>query len=124
MNNTEIKQIVMDIAEILDEKKAEDIVILDFDGKNDFTDYMVICEAESFTQIKALSKYVDGMMRDKGIKPHSQFDDRGNNSWILLDYISVVVHIFQKEARQFYNLEKLWSEAIRIEYPQSKSTAV
>ncbi len=117
MDKKDIKQLAMEIAGILDSKKADNIVIMDFEDKNDFTDFMVICDAESLTQVNALSKYVDNMMKDKGIKSYPQGNNVGNNNpWVLLDYVSIVVHIFQKETREFYNIEKLWSDAKIIEF--------
>ncbi len=116
MTKKEIREIVLEIAELLNNKKAEDIVILDFEDNNDFTDYMVICHAESRTQLRALSKYVEDRMRDKGIKPISQKEGIENSTWILLDYIFMVIHIFEKETREFYNIEKLWSEAKVLGY--------
>lgn len=116
MTKKEIRDIVIEIAELLDDKKAEKIVILDFEDSNDFTDYMIICHAESKTQIRALANYIEDRMKDNGIKPYNQRKDMEENPWILLDYIFMIVHIFEKETRDFYNIEKLWSEARVISY--------
>ncbi len=111
-----MKKYVFELAKLLDDKKAEDVIILDFEGKNDVTDFMVICHAESNTQIKALADYVEKKMSDSGIKPMNRKSQQDENPWILLDFVFVIVHIFHKRARDFYNIEKLWSDSKLIAY--------
>ena len=100
------------VAEGLADKKGVNIVILDFkDVDNAVTDYFVICHGTSRPQVEALAESVREKVGKKlGIKPwhHEGFE---NAEWILLDYVDVVVHIFRQEAREFYQLEKLWGDA-------------
>lgn len=96
----------------IQEKKGQEIVWLDL--KNTGTavcDHFIICEAASTTQIEAIARSVEEVVeKETGEKPwHSE--GRQNAQWILIDYVSVVVHIFQTEVRQFYNLEALWADA-------------
>ena len=97
------------IAEVLDSKKARDIKVLYVEDKTVIAEYFVICTANSSTQVKALAGEVEFRTEQRGLPPYS-VEGRDNNSWILLDYSNVIVHIFSREAREFYNLEKLYED--------------
>ena len=87
--------------------KGFDVKLLDISKLTTMTDYFVICSADFDTQVKAISDEVDKKLRDEGIRCwHTE--GYKSLSWVLLDYVDVVVHVFKKEAREFYNLEKLW----------------
>ena len=104
------------IIKALQEKKGVDIVKLDLSAMpNSITDYFIICNGSSRTQVDTLA---DGVMREVktavgGFPAHKEGME--NCEWVLLDYFDVVVHIFNPEAREFYQLEKLWSDAPREE---------
>lgn len=95
------------IAEILDSKKGRDIKIVPVSEKTDIAEFFVICSGTSNTHIKSLADEVEYQTGQSGAHLLS-YEGRGNNSWILLDFASVVVHIFSREARDFYNLDKLY----------------
>lgn len=98
------------IADLMLSKKAHDIVILDLRKLTSATDHFVICSADSDTQVKAIADAVQNGTEALGVRVwHSE----GYHAltWIVLDYVDVVVHIFHKEARFYYNLERLWSDA-------------
>ncbi|MBR2346081.1 MAG: ribosome silencing factor [Clostridia bacterium] len=97
------------IAEILDSKKARDIKVLHVEDKTVIAEYFVLCTGNSSTQVKALAGEVEYRTELRGLNPYS-VEGRDNNSWILLDYSNVIVHIFSREAREFYNLEKLYED--------------
>ena len=97
------------IAEILDSKKARDIKVLHVEDKTVISEYFVICTGNSSTQVKALAGEVEYRTELRGLSPYS-VEGRDNNSWILLDYSNVIVHIFSREAREFYNLDKLYGD--------------
>jgi ribosome-associated protein len=97
------------IAEILDSKKARDIKVLHVEDKTVIAEYFVICTGNSSTQVKALAGEVEYRTELRGLSPYS-VEGRDNNSWILLDYSNVIVHVFSREAREFYNLEKLYED--------------
>ena len=97
------------IAEILDSKKARDIKVIHVEDKTVIAEYFVICTGNSSTQVKALAGEVEYRTELRGLSPYS-VEGRDNNSWILLDYSNVIVHIFSREAREFYNLEKLYED--------------
>ena len=95
------------IVSVLDAKKARDIKLLCVEKQTVIADYFVICNGNSMTQVKSLADEVDYRMSRSGIDPLHVEGERGS-SWILLDYGTVIVHIFGKDARDFYNLEKLY----------------
>ena len=92
---------------ILDNKKALDIKVLKVEDVSILSDYMVIATGTSSTHVNALADELEYKLKQVGIVP-SHVEGHRSNSWILLDYSSVVVHIFSNEARSFYNLERLW----------------
>ena len=98
------------IAKAADAKKAEDITILDMRKVAGFTDYFVICHGTSDIQVKAISDAIEDELLIHKVK-YWHREGYTNRQWILLDYIDVVCHIFNKTQREFYNLEKLWADA-------------
>ena len=104
-------------AKALDDKKARDIKVLKTDKQTVLADYFVICNGTSNTQVRALADAVEEAMTQNGEEPHHVEGHRGGQ-WTLLDYSSVVVHVFTEEAREFYNLERLWSDAAPVDVSQ------
>lgn len=97
------------IAEVLDSKKGRDIKVICVEGKTEIADYFVLCTGNTGTQIKALADETEYRIGLRGVSPY-QVEGRDNNAWILVDYSNVIVHIFQREAREFYNLDKLYGD--------------
>ncbi len=108
------KDFALKITDLIFNKKGYDVLILDLRKLASFADYFIICSADSDTQVKAIADEVDKSLKDEGIRC---WHKEGLNalSWVLLDYVDVVVHIFKREAREFYNIEKLWGDAPVIE---------
>jgi ribosome-associated protein len=102
------------ISEMIFVKKGYDVKIIDLRNLASFADYFVICSADSDTQVKAIADEIEKKLRDEGIKCWHK-EGYMALQWVLLDYVDVVIHIFKKEARNFYNLEKLWGDAPTIE---------
>ncbi|MCJ7552554.1 MAG: ribosome silencing factor [Ignavibacteriaceae bacterium] len=102
------------ISELIFTKKGYDVKIIDLKKLTTFADYFVICSADSDTQVKAIADEIDKSLRDEGIKCWHK-EGYMALQWVLLDYVDVVVHVFKKTARDFYNLEKLWGDAQIIE---------
>ena len=102
------------LANTLDGKKGEEIKVLKTEGLTTLADYFVICTATSTTQIKAMSDACEEAMEKNGEQVHHIEGHRGG-TWILLDFSSVVVHIFNEEARAFYDLERLWVDATPVD---------
>ena len=95
------------IAYLLDLKKGKNIVTIDLSGKTVIADYFVIASAYSTTAVKALSNYVEDELAKCGVEPiHRDVDQK----WVALDYGYVIVHVFYKELRDFYRIERLWED--------------
>lgn len=106
----ESKQFAETISGLMLNKKGYNIKILDLRKLTSIADFFVICSADSDTQVKAIADEIDDRLRDEGIKTNIKEGYESLN-WVLLDYFDVVVHVFHKESRGFYNLEKLWGDA-------------
>jgi len=104
-------------------KKGFNIKILDLRELTAMADYFVICSADSDTQVKAIADEIDKSLKDEGIRSWHKEGYKGLN-WVLLDYVDVVVHIFKKDVRAYYNLERLWGDApsIEVEDPALESS--
>lgn len=97
-------------ADAAEEKKARNVVILDISDISVVCDYFVICSGLSSTQVKAIAENVDEKLEKQGIKK-LRIEGFKDGHWVLLDFGYVVVHVFQEDDRQFYNLEHLWGDA-------------
>ncbi|AUG57195.1 MAG TPA: ribosome silencing factor [Ruminiclostridium sp.] len=105
-------KIAKKIADVLEDKKAKDIKIINIRELSTLADYFVIASGTSVINIKMLSDEVEAKMEEENVK---LLHREGYNSarWVLMDYGSVVVHIFHEEDREFYNLERLWSDGMK-----------
>ena len=97
-------------ARALSDKKGREIQVLEIGGLTTLADYFVICTAGSSTHVKTLTDAVEAAADDVG-EPVLRREGHRSGSWVLLDYGCVIVHVFQDEARKFYDLERLWSDA-------------
>ena len=100
-------------ATALDDKKAQDIKILKTAEQTVLADYFVICHGTSSTHIKALVNEVDKALSEAG-EPPVRREGLRSEIWVLMDFGSVIVHVFTDEARKFYNLERLWSDSEEV----------
>jgi ribosome-associated protein len=97
------------IAELALSKKAQEVVIMNLRGLSSVTDYFVVCSGDTDVQVKAIADAVhDGLAKEGVAAWHREI---GSPNWALLDYVDVVLHVFHKQTRPFYNLEKLWGDA-------------
>lgn len=96
------------------EKKALDVVVLDIRGQSSYADFIVLMTAESDPQLLAIADHLESSLKKQGRRPMSVEGIRGGQ-WVLLDYGDVVVHVFEGDARSFYDLEGLWADARREE---------
>ena len=97
------------IADFLDNKRARDVKVIPMEGKTDICDYMVLATGTSSTHVQALGGEVEYQMSRRLVEP-LHVEGRDNHAWIVLDYAQVLVHIFTKETREFYNLDRLYGE--------------
>ena len=113
----ESTELALRIAQILYDKKALDITVLRVGHMTVITDYMVIASGRSALQVKSLADDVDDALAVEGVSLRAK-EGQGEGRWIVLDYGTVLVHIFHPEDRQFYHLERLWEDGEnRVELP-------
>ena len=102
------------LARALDGKKGGDIKVLKTEGVTTLADYFVICTATSNTQVKAMSDACEAAAEQRGECAH-HIEGHRDGTWLLMDFSAVVVHVFTDEARKFYDLERLWSDAEEVD---------
>jgi ribosome-associated protein len=100
-------------AQLAEDRKAEDIVILDMRKVTNFCDYFVICSAASERRAAAIAELIEESFGEKGFRLKS-IQGKREGVWILLDFSDIVVHIFFKDVREYYALERLWADAKRV----------
>jgi len=98
------------VVEAASDKQASNIVLLDTSAVSDFADYFVICSGDTTRQIEAIRDEVEHVLKREGILPH-HYEGTLDSGWLLLDYGDVIVHIFATPEREYYQLDKLWSQA-------------
>lgn len=108
------KEVAIQVTKALDEKKGQNIKLLHIGDVSTLADYFLICTATSGTHVKTLCDYAEYTMEQLGEPMLGREGHRGN-TWELLDYGSVVVHVFTEEARQFYNLERIWADGENVD---------
>ncbi|PTX64811.1 ribosome-associated protein [Melghirimyces profundicolus] len=111
MNLVEIARLAATAAE---EKKAQRVNILDIRGLSIIADYFVVCHGNSQTQVQAIVDAVRKRMEKAGVQPRS-VEGMSDARWVLMDLGDVVVHVFHKDERDFYDLERLWGDAAQVE---------
>lgn len=114
MKKNDLKQQVSAAIAACQEKKAEDISILELEkGSGAFTDYFVVCSGTNPRQIQAISDEVEDRLKKAGHAP-AHVEGYKQAEWVLIDYVDFVVHIFTEKARQYYDLERLWKSAKKL----------
>ena len=108
------KEVAYEVTKALDGKKGMDIQLLKIDKVSSLADYFLICTGTSNTHVKTLCDYAEYAMEQLGEPMLGREGHRGN-TWELLDYGTIVVHVFTEEAREFYSLERLWADAENID---------
>ena len=110
----ETLKIIRAVKEALESKKAEDIVVLDVQGISSITDYYIIATGNNAPHLRALLREVEREISTFGVKP---FRRAGNSDsqWVVADYFDFVIHIFSPDTRRYYELERLWGDARRVE---------
>jgi len=114
-----LPQVVRSAIEGVSDIKGENLVLLDLRGlDNAVCDFFIVAEAQSTTQVNALADAVHKRVREEANDKPWHVEGAQQSEWILMDYVSVVVHLFQREARAFYDLEGLWADAVSVKLPQ------
>ena len=114
---TASREAALEAARLIHEHKGEDTVVLDISGASSFADYFVISTARSSAHLTGLHRELQALLRDRGIRPlNAGHKIGGESGWLLLDCGDLVIHLMEKEQREFYDLERLWFKAERISY--------
>ena len=115
MKKSELKKQVNAAIQACLDKKAEELSILEMEkGSGAFTDYFVLCSGTNPRQVQAISDEVEMRLKAAGVRPNS-IEGYNQAEWILLDYVDFVIHVFSEKARKFYDLERLWKSATRLQ---------
>lgn len=101
-------------AEILDNRNAEDIILIDIQGQSILADYFVICSGKAANHVKVLADELEDKLSKEGIRPVRQ-EGYQEGRWIVMDYGDVLVHIFHSDEREYYNIERLWKAVDNFE---------
>ena len=115
LENATPEELAHAVFDVLDEKKAENIQVLYVKEQTVITDYFVICTGRSSTHVKSLGGEVEYKIGLRNVDP-VHFEGRDNNNWVVVDYGSVILHIFSGESRDFYKLEKLYGDAKQVHF--------
>lgn len=102
-------------AQLLDSKKAENISVIKIDAISSLADYFVIATGRGSTHVRSLSDELEEKLKELGVTP-ARIEGYRSDSWILLDYTEVVVHVFTQEARDFYDLDRLWTDGVKVDW--------
>lgn len=115
MKKNDLKRQVAEAIQACLDKKAEELSILEMEkGSGAFTDYFVLCSGTNPRQVQAIADEVELRLKSAGLRPTS-VEGYKQAEWILVDYVDFVVHVFSEKARKFYDLERLWKTARRLE---------
>src|SRR6201997_3609445 len=122
MKKTDLQRQVTEAISACQEKKAEEITVLELEKDSGaFTDYFVVCNGTNPRQIQAISDEVEERLRKAGMRP-THVEGYKQAEWVLLDYVDFVVHVFSEKARKYYDLERLWKSARRLEAAELTSS--
>ncbi len=98
----------------VEDKKAFDVVLLDISKVASFASYFLMCSGDSSRQIQAIADEVEKKLKESGIRPN-HIEGYRHAEWVLMDYVDVVVHVFSRSARAYYDLERLWRDGKRLD---------
>lgn len=111
------KDEALSTAQVMLDKKARDVVLLEISPIVAYADYFLICSGRSVVHVKAIVSAVEEYLKNNGVTP-LHIEGYSEGRWVLLDYDELIVHVFLEDARHFYNLERLWGDVPRIEFEE------
>ena len=109
INQSDIKKTVLQCTNAALDKKAKNLIILKVKELSSFTDYFIICSGTSDRQVKGIAASIEETLKKSGIQPLG-IEGQNTGNWILMDYGDVIIHIFYEPTREFYDIERLWSD--------------
>ena len=120
MSKTDARQFAIELSRIAHDHKSEDVVALDLRGISPVTDFTVVCTGRSVRQMRALCDHVTEYGKKVGQQPFG-ICGKDSEAWLVIDYVDVVMHIFAKPYREYYDLELLWGDAPRLDWSRSET---
>ena len=108
-------ELLKTIYDVLDERKAKDIQVIDIRGLSVMTDYFLVASASNINHVYALSEHIEDELRKRGCH-YSHLEGYNSGNWILMDYGDFVIHIFDEESRSFYDIERLWRDGKQLDF--------
>ncbi len=114
MKKEESREFAVQVKDWIEDKNGKDIVVIDIGDVSDLADYFIIASGTSERQVGAIADNIEEKATEMGVEPKS-IEGLRTGRWVLLDYYDVIIHLFHEEERDFYNLEKLWKDAKRVE---------
>ncbi len=111
------KEEALATAQVMLDKKAQDVVLLEISKVVTYADYFLICSGRSIIQVKAIVNAVEEYLKSQGVRP-LHIEGYSEGRWVLLDYDELIVHVFLEEARNFYDLERLWRDVPRTVFEE------
>lgn len=108
------KDLAIQAVKLMDAKKAVDVNLIDIREVSTLGDYFVIATGTSSTHVKALADELEMRLKEEGASP-DHIEGYRSNSWILLDYGEVIIHVFTRESREFYDLDRLWQDGVKVD---------
>tara|TARA_A100001011_G_C13835040_1_gene644520 strand:- start:88 stop:456 length:369 start_codon:yes stop_codon:yes gene_type:complete len=117
LDNNSSQSLLKEIIQLAFEKKAQNLISLDLRGLSSLSDYFVICNGKSEPQVKAI---VDNIRKGTNFKPR-HLEGYENKKWVLLDYIDIIVHVFDEQERNYYSIENIWADAPKNEFSDEKT---
>jgi len=116
--NEELPEFLTNAVQFLDDRKAENITVLDLHGVANIADYFVVATAANAPHLKALSDGMQRLCKDNHYRESRHAGD-GNSGWVIADYDGVMIHVFSSEMRDLYAIEKLWKDAKQVDLPSA-----
>ena len=117
MKQMEPFELAKTAARLLDEKKAENISVIKIDDISSLADYFVIANGRGSTHVRSLTDELEEKLKQQDVTP-ARIEGYRSDNWVLMDYESVVVHVFTQEGRDFYDLDRLWADGQRVEWEE------
>ena len=111
------KDDVLAVVQVVLDKKAQDVVLLEISNVVSYADYFLICSGRSGIQVKAIVNAIEKSLKEQGIRP-LHIEGLTEGRWVLLDYDELIIHVFLEETRYFYNLERLWRDVPRTTFEE------
>ena len=122
-HNERARELAIDAARLLKDDKCEDVLVLDLRGESEVTDFFVIASGTSDRQMRSAGLHVEALAKERGFVMHRSNIKEREATWLVLDFVDFVVHLFEPETRLFYDLEMLWGDVERLDWMRDRDRA-